>query len=167
MYCRLAGRILDIVVTSSGVRGRIRRFRNICFCHDVSFVFRTISFSLSRGNSADFFLRFSSIFLRSISKLIQFSLNFFNLLQFTSCSKFLSPIFSFFSLPTLAWRLISSRRTWQTVLVHVSQCHPRYHSRRFRDTICEPFKYLKTIVGLAKSTSNHFLQFSLNFFNLL
>ena len=37
----------------------------------------------------------------------------------------------------------------------------------FRDTMCEPsYKSLKTISGLAKPTSNHFLQFSLNFFNL-
>ena len=33
--------------------------------------------------------------------------------------------------------------------------------------MCEPYKSLKTILGLAKPTSNHFLQFSLNFFNLL
>ena len=63
----------------------------------------------------DFFLQFSLIYL-SISKLLQFSLNFFYLLQFTSCSKFLSPIF--FSLPTLTWHLILSRRTWRTVLIH-------------------------------------------------
>ena len=64
-------------------------------------------------------------------------------------------------------QLILSRITWQTVLVHVSQRHPRYHRRRFRDTMCEPYKSLKTISGLAKPTSNHFFQFSLNFFNLL
>ena len=59
----------------------IRRFRNICFWHSFSFVF--MFFSLSRKNSADFFLQFSSIYL-SIWKLLQFSLNFFNLLQFAS-----------------------------------------------------------------------------------
>ena len=72
-----------------------RRFRNNRFWHHFSFVFMTWSFSLLRKNSIDFFLQFSSIYL-SILKLLQFSLNFFNLLQFTSCSKFLSPIFSFF-----------------------------------------------------------------------
>ena len=105
--------------------------------------------------------------------------------------KFLSPIFSkfllissilsnlliavnfflqfsyFFSLPTLAWRLVSLRRTRQTVLVHVSQRHPRYHGRRFRDTTCEPYKSLKTISGRAKPSSNFFLQFSLNFSKFL
>ena len=57
--------------------------------HDLVFFF------LLRKDSIDFFLQFSSIYL-SISNLHQFSLNFFNLLQFTSCSKLLSPIFSFF-----------------------------------------------------------------------
>ena len=33
--------------------------------------------------------------------------------------------------------------------------------------MCEPYKSPKTISGLAKPTSNHFLQFSLVFFNLL
>ena len=60
------------------------------------FRFHDLVFSLLRKNSIEnFFLQFSSIYL-SISKLLQFSLNFFNLFQFTSCSKFLSPIFSFF-----------------------------------------------------------------------
>ena len=116
----------------------------------------TWSFSLLRKNSINFFLQFSSIYL-SILKLLQFSLNFFYLLQF----------FPFFSLPTLVWRLILSRRTWWMVLIHISQRHPWYHRRGFRDTMCEPYKSLKTILGLAKPTSNHFLQFSLNFFNLL
>ena len=53
------------------------------------------------------------------------------------------------------------------VLIHVIQRHPRYHRRHFRDTMCEPYKSLKTISGLAKPTSNHFIQFSFNFFNLL
>ena len=57
--------------------------------HDLVFFF------ILRKYSIDFFLQFSSFYLR-ILKLLQFSLNFFNLLQFTSCSKFLSPIFSFF-----------------------------------------------------------------------
>ena len=70
-------------------------FRNNRFWHNFSFVFMTWSFAILRKNSIDFFLQFSSIYL-SISKLLQFSLNFFNLLQFTSCSKFLSPIFLFF-----------------------------------------------------------------------
>ena len=72
-----------------------RRFRNNRFWHNFSFILMTWSFSLLRNNSIDFFLQFSSIYL-SILKLLQFSLNFLNLLQFTSCSKFLSPIFSFF-----------------------------------------------------------------------
>ena len=73
------------------------RFWNNCFWHNSSFVFvMTLSFSLLRKNSSiDFFLQFSSIYL-SILKLLHFSLYFFNLLQFTCCSKFLSPIFSFF-----------------------------------------------------------------------
>jgi hypothetical protein len=33
--------------------------------------------------------------------------------------------------------------------------------------MCEPYKSLKTISGRAKPSSNFFLQFSLNFFNLL
>ena len=120
----------------------------------------TWSFSLLRKNSIDFFLQFSSIYL-SISKLLQFSLNFFNLLQFTSCSKFLSPIFSFFltSHSCLTFNFVEKNLT--------NGSHPRYHRRRFRDTMCEPYKSLKTISGLAKPTSNHFLQFSLNFFYLL
>jgi hypothetical protein len=72
------------------------RFRNNRFWHNFSFVFMTLSFSILRKNSTEFFLQFSSIYL-SISKLLQFSLKFFNLLQFTSCSNFLSPIFSVFS----------------------------------------------------------------------
>ena len=71
------------------------RFRNNRFWHNFSFVFMTWSFSLLRKKSIDFFLQFSSIYLR-ISKRLQFSLNFFKLLQFTSCSKFLSPIFLFY-----------------------------------------------------------------------
>ena len=72
----------------------------------------------------------------------------------------------FFSLPTLAWRLVLLRRTRQTVLVHGSQRHPRYR-RRFWDTTCEPYKSLKTISGCAKPSSNFFLQFSLNFSKFL
>ena len=61
--------------------GSTWRFRNNRFWHNFSFIFMTWSFSLLRKNSIDFFLQFSSIYL-SISKLLQFSLNFFNLLQF-------------------------------------------------------------------------------------
>ena len=104
--------------------------------HDLVFFF------ILRKNSIDFFLQFSSIYL-SISKLLQFSLNFFNLLQFTSCSKFLSPIFTFFltSHSCLTFNFVEKNLT--------NGSHPRYHCRRFRDTMCEPYKSLKTISGLA------------------
>ena len=84
-----------ISATSRSMICVLWRFRNNRFWHNLSFVFMTWTFSLLRKNSIDFFLQFSSIYL-SISRLLQFSLNFFNLLQFTSCSKFLSIIFSFF-----------------------------------------------------------------------
>ena len=126
----------------------------------------TWSFSLLRKSSIDFFLQFSSIYL-SISKRLQFSLNFFYVLQFTSCSTFLSPIFSFFLTSHSCLMFNFVEKTWQTVLIHVSQRHPWYQRRHFWDTMCEPYKSVKTISGLANPTSNHFLQFSLNFFNLL
>ena len=133
------------------------RFRNNCFLHNFFRFHDLVFFFILRKNSIDFFLQFSSIYL-SISKLLQFSLNFFNLLQFTSCSKFLSPIFSFFltSHSCLTFNFVEKNLT--------NGSHPRYHRRRFRDTMCEPYKSLNS---LAKPISNHFLQFSLNFFNLL
>ena len=127
------------------------RFRNNRFWHNLSFVFMTWSFSLLRKNV-------------SISKLLNFSLNFFNLLQFTSCSKLLSPIFSFFltSHSCLTFNFVEKN------LPNGSHpaCQPT-SSTVPPLTLCEPYKSLKTILGLAKPTSNQFLQFSLDFFNLL
>ena len=105
----------------------------------------TWSFSLLRKNSIDFFLQFSSIYL-SISKLLQFSLNFFNLLQFTSCSKFLSPIFSFFltSHSCLTFNFVEKNLTTGS------------HPRQSTSSTIPPSTFLRYDVRALQDSKDHF-----------
>ena len=104
---------------------------------------------------AQFFFCFHDLVFFFIEKKLHWFLSpiFFNLLEhfkaspiyFLAALNFFLQFSRFSSLPTLAWCLILLRRTWWTVLIHVSQRHPRYNRRRFQGTMCEPYKSLKTI----------------------